>query len=325
MEQPKLTVIKDDHSPLALKTIAFADSVDTNEHDDHLDYGARSVATEADGLTEVSGEGSRDEIQEVQKMAQKETRSVRIWRILVGLISLGAGAGVSIATFYYLDQQVEDETEDKVRLIILQAFLILRLKSSNLTHTLTCQFYLFAGTIKDVSTMHFENMMAGCRSLSLEITANANTKGDDFPLVTMDNWEIHAGEARAQANAEAFLYFPYLSTDGEIQAFNGYAAQHQIAWQMESFTAYTTLNPQFSLSEFNSSFSPFVNTVPNPATPWVRVPATGPDPVTPLYLMSPPPRGNFPILSNFYAFLPELFQAAIDTKGKCGGKSIIMS
>ena len=58
----------------------------------------------------------RDEIKEVQRIAQPETRTVRIWRLVVGMILLVAGALVSWGTYYYLDHQLHDETVDKVRL-----------------------------------------------------------------------------------------------------------------------------------------------------------------------------------------------------------------
>ena len=57
----------------------------------------------------------RDEIQEVKRIAQGETRVVRIWRVVVAVILITAGALVSYGTYYYLDQQLDDETVNKVR------------------------------------------------------------------------------------------------------------------------------------------------------------------------------------------------------------------
>ena len=48
-------------------------------------------------------------------MTKRETRRIRIWRLVLGTVILGAGALVSWFTYQYLDDQLKDEAIDKVR------------------------------------------------------------------------------------------------------------------------------------------------------------------------------------------------------------------
>ena len=90
-----------------------------NDHDDSInnpeDDEDAFMEAETTGDPSTNDDSSqRDEVREVERMAKGETRTVKIWRMVVGIILMGAGALVSWGTYYYLDQQLEDETVDKV-------------------------------------------------------------------------------------------------------------------------------------------------------------------------------------------------------------------
>ena len=88
-----------------------------NQIDDEDDEGKSEIMMEGTMTGDPSSlddSSQRDEVREVERMAKGETRTVNIWRMVVGIILMGAGALVSWGTYYYLDQQLEDETVDKV-------------------------------------------------------------------------------------------------------------------------------------------------------------------------------------------------------------------
>ena len=176
---------------------------------------------------------------------------------------------------------------------------------------------MLVNTIEDGALMHFKDMREASRSLSLTLTAQANRYGWTFPFVTMENWEVHASEARKRGGIEIVAFLPYLQHgDGEIQAFNQYAAENREAWQLESIAMYKILNPEFENSNFAVSSNPVVYNLNgdeiNPATT-TKVPATGPGPVTPLWMQSPPSQGDFSImLRNIYPDLGTFMETVED-------------
>ncbi|KAL7567071.1 hypothetical protein ACA910_002795 [Epithemia clementina (nom. ined.)] len=230
-----------------------------------------------------AGENQRDEIKEVERMAQGETRILRIWRAVVGIIIMGAGALVSWGTYHYLDKQLEDETIDK--------------------------FNLFVNSIEDASLVHFQGMVDSCRALSRAMTAQSNTYNRKFPFFTMDNWEVHASEARKLGGIEAFVFVPWLSGSDEIQEFNSYVGNHSLDWQLESIDVFKMYNPSHANHSFATSPSTVVYELLS------RQPTTGGDMVLPMWTLSPPSASGYAImLANMYPFFAKQINVAISTR-----------
>ena len=57
---------------------------------------------------------SQDEIKEVRNLSKNETRSINIWRTIVVVLILGAGAIVSTGTYIYLHRQFIQDSQDAV-------------------------------------------------------------------------------------------------------------------------------------------------------------------------------------------------------------------
>ena len=64
------------------------------------------------------------EKQAIQQETQRETRRLLVWRLVVGSLLMGAGTLVSWATYHSLDDQLNDETIDKVREKLLLCLLV---------------------------------------------------------------------------------------------------------------------------------------------------------------------------------------------------------
>ncbi|KAL7563389.1 hypothetical protein ACA910_016490 [Epithemia clementina (nom. ined.)] len=210
--------------------------------------------------------GERDEVQEVKQIAKSETLRIRVWRYIVGFTILGAGALVSLGTYFYLDRQLKDETEDK--------------------------FYVFANTIEDVSRMHFQSMVDSIHDLSLTITAQAERNNWTFPFVTVDNWEVHAQKARQRGFLEVIQYLPWIEGQSELDAFSVYVAEN-FGWQESAIETFKWFHPELKSLDFPVNKNPFVIQtgslqVDGNVQEKQYTIAKGDGPFVPLYQRSPP-------------------------------------
>lgn len=56
----------------------------------------------------TSDPDERDEVKEVRKLAEKETKRIRIWRILVSAVLLTTAIAVTVSTFAALEREEQD-------------------------------------------------------------------------------------------------------------------------------------------------------------------------------------------------------------------------
>ncbi|KAL7565542.1 hypothetical protein ACA910_003819 [Epithemia clementina (nom. ined.)] len=243
-----------------------------------------------------------DRKQEDEKgMVFTEARRVCFLRSIVVFCILGFGALVSWGTFYSFEKQLTNETEDK--------------------------FFIFARALEDVSILRVGDTLRALQALSNTITAQALSRGLSFPFVTMENWEVHAREARNQGFIEALEFLPWLKIDSEIEEFNNYAKQN-IGWQQESIRLNKILNPGMANAEFSTSNSTFIFTAPDITQPWIREPVTssGNNPVLPVWTQSPPSRDGFPeTLYNSYPTWNTSINAVISSREFVMGTIILES
>lgn len=215
---------------------------------------------------------------ELDRMAKNETRQIQIWRYIVGFTILGAGGIVSLVTFFYLDRQLTNETEDK--------------------------FYLFAKTIEDKSRLHFQSMVDSISDLSLIITAQANRNNWTFPFVTVEDWELHAGNARRRGFLEGIAYTPLVQGQDTLNQFLLYALEHN-DWQEAVKPA-----KQQNRTSGSTNEGAFVAQVVDGEV----VVADGDGPFAPAYQLSPPIRSDL-LMLDMYLTLKKLVRAVVSEKG----------
>ncbi|KAL7559667.1 hypothetical protein ACA910_002379 [Epithemia clementina (nom. ined.)] len=231
-----------------------------------VDEAASTAEQYVDQTVPADLSGERDEVQEVKQIAKSETFRIRVWRYIVGFTILGAGALVSLGTYFYLDRQLKDETEDK--------------------------FYVFANTIEDVSRMHFQSMVDSIHDLSLTITAQAERNNWTFPFVTVDNWEVHAQKARQRGFLEVIQYLPWIEGQSELDAFSVYVAEN-FGWQESAIETFKWFHPELKSLDFPVNKNPFVIQtgslqVDGNVQEKQYTIAKGDGPFVPLYQRSPP-------------------------------------
>jgi class 3 adenylate cyclase len=171
------------------------------DSDASVDGGESSIETGHDVGKE---EDDRDEVKEIQKLAKRETRNIKVWRSIVVLLLLAVGASVSTLTFIFLR---DEETDDYVD-----------------------AYYLFANTVSDITDFRVENMFEAMRGMSDMVTAHANDNNRTFPFVTLPQFETLGDHARVQSGIETFNYLPFVSNETRLLwetysvAFQGWIA-----------------------------------------------------------------------------------------------------
>jgi len=77
-----------------------------------------SVSEETEGQSSNVGEmpleGERDEVKEVQNFAKRETTRVQLWRLVVLLMIICTGAGVTTLTYILLREEDKEDFETTV-------------------------------------------------------------------------------------------------------------------------------------------------------------------------------------------------------------------
>ena len=63
---------------------------------------------------ESLGQSQRDEVKEVEKLAQRETRNVQVWRRWVLFLIFATGGALSYMTYNFLSSEEEDNHTDAV-------------------------------------------------------------------------------------------------------------------------------------------------------------------------------------------------------------------
>ncbi|KAL7571614.1 hypothetical protein ACA910_011154 [Epithemia clementina (nom. ined.)] len=249
----------------------------------------------------------------VQRLTQRDTTSVRIWRMVVVCLILISGGVISWGTYNYSKHHLQAQTEEK--------------------------FYDFARTIQDGCWMHFDSMFQACRDLAWTITAHARFTTNDttngssnssssssssssaLPFVTLPNWEVHASSARRHGYLEAITFNPLLPDGEAIQQFNQYAVQHMDEWQDESIHEYQKLNPgseatQFARVPSNNNDTTFVYKPLRDDPMRTRIPSTGLNgqPALPVWMQSPPPQASSAVLFDMYEYWQDAFNAVIASR-----------
>ena len=157
-------------------------------------------------------------------------------------------------------------------------------------------------------------MFQACRDLGSTITAQAEAHGWTFPNVTVQNWELHASEARRRGALEAISFTMLLPTDESIQEFNAYAVQQSGWWQRESHREYRQLNPELANWTFGSSRDRFVYDLVDRSKPWLRAPRTT-APALPIWLQSPPSLGYTAMFFDMYWRWAPALASVVRTRG----------
>ena len=95
-------------------------NMDRHDHvdDDDLDSLVDKIVVDPSqsdlDVQEQHADETRQEIKQVQRITQRETLRIRLWRIVIVMIMIGSGALVSWGTYNYLDDQLMDQTLEDV-------------------------------------------------------------------------------------------------------------------------------------------------------------------------------------------------------------------
>lgn len=141
-------------------------------------------------------------------LARPETTAVRILRVFVLLVMVGAALAVSLSVFFYMKWEEENALDDDFQ---------------DLSRRLMDGFH--ANTKLRVQTMD---------AFGLSLTSSAIQTNQTFPFVTFSDFEARATANRVICNSEYIGLYPYVNAENR-QAWEEYTTQlENLAWLDES-------------------------------------------------------------------------------------------
>jgi hypothetical protein len=236
------------------------DASDYSSSDEELSL---STSTGANHANEM-GTTQKDQVKEVEEMAKRETKNMRVWKCVVSLTVLVTAILVSTGTYIFLKGDDDSNFKDS--------------------------YYAFANTIDDAVEVHKINLFTTMRSFSNTVSASAIATNSEFPFVTVPTFEVLAGAARQQSGAELIIFTPKVQVD-EVTRWNAHATANE-GWYEESKELAVASGESASvLADFAPGlilpflYEPSVDENGNPSiTPAMKDP-----PFYPAWQFSPPP------------------------------------
>jgi hypothetical protein len=240
----------------------------------------RATVTKSDSLSEYSSDESlistavneenemdttqKEQVKEVQEMAKKETKNMRVWKVVVSITVLLTAILVSTGTYIFLEGDEDSNFEDS--------------------------YYSLANTIGDAAQMHKIDLFSTMRSFSNTVSASAIATNSEFPFVTVPTFEVLAAAARQQSKAELIIFSPKVQVD-EVTRWNAHATANE-GWYEESKQLAVASGESASvLADFAPGrilpflFEPTQDENGNPSI----MPAMNDPPFYPAWQFSPPP------------------------------------
>jgi hypothetical protein len=233
----------------------------------------------------------KDQVKEVQEMAKRETKNMRVWKFVVSLTVLVTATVVSAGTYIFLKGDEDSSFEES--------------------------YYAFANTIGDAAEVHTRNLFSTTRSFSNAISAAAIATNSEFPFVTVPTFEVLAESAREQSGIELIIFTPKVEL-GEVTRWNEYATANEGWYEESKQLALASGESASVLADFAPDrIPPFLyNTILDDNGNPSIMPAVSNPPFYPVWQVSPPPFSPSLIKANIGIFLDFAlgFQAASESR-----------
>ncbi|GKY99151.1 hypothetical protein MPSEU_000870600 [Mayamaea pseudoterrestris] len=195
----------DDDASIASDDDSHDARSDSSSHQDDTS----STNTGSTGRPHESSSGLSNE-EEIKQLSARETKTIRLWRIIVLTLILVIGAAVAAGAYYFLSKQEETQYREG--------------------------YNAFSSAVRDSSTFYVKNLHQATRGLSESITEYAEAANETFPFVTIHIFETIGRHAREQSGIESLVYSP-LVRDRNRQAWEKYSVSHQ-EWIQRSIDHY---------------------------------------------------------------------------------------
>ena len=140
--------------------------------------------------------------------------------------------------------------------------------------------------MEDSFRYHTEDVKVGLEVISDIITSVAETNGESFPFVTLDNFEVYGHQAIQRTRLEGIAFCPVVMPE-EVPQWNNYSVAHQ-GWLGKSIKTYTESDEKYSDVPLEADIVPILYTT-LPDGSYVPSEMLGPGPYLPIWHYSPPP------------------------------------
>ena len=185
------------------------------------------------------------------------------------------------------------------------------------------QFKLLSASIQSAVQAQFADLAHATRDCSRLITAQAVAQNYQFPMATLNQFELYAAQARERARIESLMYLPMVENENDLETFNDYMRQHEQEWVATARQIQASMYPaDIAVENEPFTFEYSVFDVVNGQIVTSNENGFSQAPYMPVWQWSPPPAGNtwdaLPIGKQNFATLPHeanLMQASQNVKG----------
>ena len=170
--------------------------------------------------------------------------------------------------------------------------------------------------MEDTFRYHTKDVKVGLEDISDIIVSVAETNGESFPFVTLDNFEVYAEQAIDRSRLESIAFCPVVMPE-EVSQWSNYSVANQ-GWLGKS---YKTYEERLESSDEDSYVPAQADIVPIlyttlPDGTYVPAEMMGPGPYLPIWQFSPPPMTPY-IINYDLASFPDfglLYNVTIESR-----------
>ncbi len=168
------------------------------------------------------------------------------------------------------------------------------------------QYTFFAATIRNSVESHVHDVFNSGTMVAGQITKAATEKGEKFPFVTVDLFEVVGRQAREMSGVDEMMWCPMVDV-GEYDAWTNYSTEN-LGWLDQSIALYA-IEPGHSLTQGDFQRTDTNYSISNP------VPGTSisQGPWSPIWQISPPPTTSHVINVDMLAYETKILVEAIGT------------
>ncbi|CAB9501451.1 Receptor-type guanylate cyclase gcy [Seminavis robusta] len=231
-----------------------------DKKEQHASYVADYDESASSSDDMFSSREERDEVKEVLKMSEKDTRRVQLWRLAATFALLLTAFAVTYTTYRFLKREE--------------------------TNNFETAFEQFSRTLGDAAIGQQQDLRDGIESYTDFISMHARGTNQTWPYIYIEGFEVYARDYLNQAHCEMTSFFPKVYPDLR-DAYINWANEHVQSWIWESHMIQKGSFERLVDITGNKSYHPYIA---KPIGPGQFVPDINrSDYYLPSWHLSPPP------------------------------------
>ncbi|CAB9496705.1 Receptor-type guanylate cyclase gcy [Seminavis robusta] len=185
----------------------MTNSKSTEEHS-YVDSDDDCISfTTTDHEPSSAREEERDEVKEIQKLSQKDTRRVQLWRLAATCCLLVTALAITYTTYRFLKREE--------------------------TNNFETAFEQFSRTVGAAAVAQQQDFRDGIEAMTDFVSTYVRGTNQTWPYIYVSEWEVYARDFTHQAHAELTCFFPKVYPELRHEYID-WSNEHVQSWMWES-------------------------------------------------------------------------------------------